>query len=65
MPITEFLARNAAHYGDEIALVEVNPELRDLQAQRPDWKEMSLVERNFHSGYRKTLSWHSFDEQAN
>jgi len=65
MPITEFLARNAAHYGDEIALVEVNPELRDLETQRPDWKEMSLAERNFHSGYRKTLSWHAFDEQAN
>jgi len=65
MPITEFLARNAAHYGDEIALVEVNPELRDLEIKRPDWKEMSLAERNFHSGYRKTLSWHAFDEQAN
>lgn len=65
MPITEYLARNAAHYGDEIALVEINPELRDLVSQRPDWKEMSLVERNFHSGYRKTLTWHAFDSQAN
>ena len=65
MPVTEFLARNAAHYSDEIALVEVNPEIRDLETKRPDWKEMSLVERNFHSGYRKTLSWHAFDEQAN
>ncbi|MDR0530491.1 MAG: acyl--CoA ligase [Oscillospiraceae bacterium] len=64
MPITEFLARNAAHYGDEIALVEVNPEIRELET-RNDWKEMSLVERNFHSGYRKTLTWHAFDEQAN
>ena len=65
MPVTEFLARNAAHYGNEIALVEVNPELRELEARRPDWKEMSLVERNFHSGYRKTLSWYAFDSQAN
>ena len=65
MPITEFLARNAAHYGDETALVEVNPELRELATQKPDWKEMSLVERNFHSGYRKTITWLEFDEQAN
>ncbi|MDR2752767.1 MAG: acyl--CoA ligase [Oscillospiraceae bacterium] len=65
MPITEFLARNAAHYGDEIALVEVNPEIRELETKKPDWKEMSLVERNLHSGYRKTLTWHAFDEQAN
>jgi acyl-CoA synthetase (AMP-forming)/AMP-acid ligase II len=65
MPITEFLARNAAHYSDEIALVEVNPEIRELETKKPDWKEMSLVERNFHSGYRKTLTWYAFDEQAN
>ncbi|MCL2105620.1 MAG: AMP-binding protein [Oscillospiraceae bacterium] len=66
MPITEFLTRNAAHYGDEIALVEVNPELREKAARRQsDWKEMSLVEQNAYAGYRKTLTWHAFDEQAN
>ncbi len=27
MPITEFLVRNANLYGDEISLVEMNPEL--------------------------------------
>ena len=65
MPITEFLARNAAHYSGEVALVEVNPELREQGAQKTDWKEMTLAERNLHSGYRKTLTWHAFDEQAN
>ncbi|MDR3314605.1 MAG: acyl--CoA ligase [Oscillospiraceae bacterium] len=65
MPITEFLARNAAHYGDEVALVEVNPELREKALAQPDWKELSLVERDFHSGYRKTVTWRQFDEQAN
>ena len=64
MPITEFLARNAAHYGDEVALVEVNPELRD-KARPRDWKELRLVERDSHSGYRKTITWRQFDEQAN
>ncbi|MDR1928304.1 MAG: acyl--CoA ligase [Oscillospiraceae bacterium] len=65
MPITEFLARNAAHYGDDAALVEINPELRELAVAQTDWKELSLVERSAHTGYRKTLSWHAFDESAN
>ncbi|MDR2524649.1 MAG: AMP-binding protein [Oscillospiraceae bacterium] len=65
MPITEFLARNAAHYGDDVALVEVNPGLRERALAQPDWREMRLVERDFHSGYRKTLTWRKFDEQAN
>ena len=65
MPITEFLTRNAAHYQGEVALVEVNPELREQEAKKTDWKEMTLAERNLHSGYRKTLTWHAFDEQAN
>jgi acyl-CoA synthetase (AMP-forming)/AMP-acid ligase II len=65
VPITEFLARNAAHYGDEVALVEVNPELREKTPPPPDWKELSLVERDFHTGCRKSLTWHAFDEQAN
>lgn len=65
MAITELLARNAAHYGDEIALVEVNPEIREMAAKKTDWKEMSLVENDLRSGYRRTLTWHAFDEQAN
>ncbi|MDR2647348.1 MAG: acyl--CoA ligase [Oscillospiraceae bacterium] len=65
MPITEFLSRNAAHYGDEIALVEVNPALREETSTQTDWRELTLAEHDFHSGYRKTITWHTFDEQAN
>ena len=33
MPITEILARNAALYGEEISLVEINPEIKEVQSQ--------------------------------
>ena len=29
MPITEYLERNRKLYGDEVALVELNPEQKD------------------------------------
>ena len=29
MPITKFLENNAAAYGDEVCLVEINPELKE------------------------------------
>ena len=30
MPITDFLRRNAHDYADEVALVEINPEIQEL-----------------------------------
>ena len=30
MPITEILERNAREFGNDVALVEVNPEIRDV-----------------------------------
>lgn len=32
MPITEILARNAVMYGDDVSLVEINPEIKELKA---------------------------------
>ncbi|MDR2089719.1 MAG: AMP-binding protein [Clostridiales Family XIII bacterium] len=63
MPITAFLESNAKEYGDEVSLVEINPELID----RDDlsWKEYSLVETAHVQGYRKTVTWREFDERAN
>ncbi|MDR2132978.1 MAG: long-chain fatty acid--CoA ligase, partial [Clostridiales Family XIII bacterium] len=63
MPITAFLESNAKEYGDEVSLVEINPDLID----RDDlsWKEYSLVESAHVQGYRKTLTWREFDERAN
>jgi acyl-CoA synthetase (AMP-forming)/AMP-acid ligase II len=63
MPITEFLERNAALYGAETAMVEINPELSE---QNPDasWREYNLVETG-DTPYRKEMTWSSFDERAN
>ena len=43
MVITDFLERNARLYGEETALVEINPsEERDRAVT---WREASLIER--------------------
>ena len=37
MPVTDFLERNVKLYGDETALVELNPEMKDdLEGIRSD-----------------------------
>ena len=41
MVITEILERNASLFGDEVCLVEINPEIKECKA---DWKEYDLVE---------------------
>ena len=42
MPITDLLERNSKLYGDEIALVEINPEVQETQ--RVTWKEYALIQ---------------------
>ena len=42
MPVMEYLERNAKLYGDEVALVELNPAVAD--GRRMTWKEYSLIE---------------------
>ena len=37
MPVTQFLERNAKLYGNEVALVELNPEMTDKR--RTTWKD--------------------------
>ena len=36
MPVTDFLRRNAKDYADEIALVELNPEMEDTRRKIPE-----------------------------
>lgn len=62
MPITEFLERNARDFGDEVCLVEINPELKERQ--RLTWKEYSLVMPEG-GDHRRELTWREFDEKAN
>ncbi|MCL2496758.1 MAG: acyl--CoA ligase, partial [Clostridiales bacterium] len=63
MPITNMLAKNAELYGDTLCLTEINPEQEENR--RPDWREFALVETAHHNGYRKELTWRSFDDKAN
>lgn len=63
MPITELLSRNAELYGDDIALVEVNPDVKEVR--RITWKEYELIEPNPLCHYRREITWKVFDEKAN
>lgn len=63
MPITELLERNAELYGNDVALVEVNPEVKEVR--RVTWKEYELIEPAPMSHYRREITWKVFDEKAN
>ncbi len=63
MPITEILSQNAQLYGDEVCLVELNPE--DDEKRRVTWKEYELIEDTAKDGSRRTMTWREFDEKAN
>ncbi|MCR5427009.1 MAG: acyl--CoA ligase [Lachnospiraceae bacterium] len=63
MPVTEFLERNARLYGDEVALVELNPEEKDTR--RVTWKEYDLIEPSVFEPYRREITWSVFEEKAN
>ena len=63
MPITDLLERNSKLYGDEIALIEVNPEIEE--PQRVTWKEYELIQPTSSAPYRRTITWSVFDEKAN
>ena len=61
MVITEVLARNARLYGDEISLVELNPEAEEKH--RP-WREFELVQPIEVRHHRRELTWREFEERA-
>ncbi|MBR2933998.1 MAG: acyl--CoA ligase [Oscillospiraceae bacterium] len=63
MPITDLLERNSKLYGDETALVEINPEIQE--EQRVTWKEYELIQPTSSAPYRREISWSIFDEKAN
>ena len=62
MPITEILARNAALYGEEISLVEINPQIKAFKA---NWRDCELVDPNPEKRYRREITWREFDDKAN
>ena len=63
MPITDFLRRNAHDYADEVALVEINPEIQELD--HATWRDYSLVQSTCMQPYRRQITWSVFDEKAN
>ena len=63
MPITEMLWRNARLYGNEIALVEINPALE--QKREVTWRDYDLVEASSTTHSRREITWEQFDEAAN
>lgn len=63
MVITDFLERNANEFGDDICLVEVNPERKE--SRRVTWREYELIESTSPEYYRNEISWQIFDEKAN
>ena len=64
MIITDFLEKNARLYGQESALVEINPsEERDKAVT---WWDFNLIESASQDApYRRELSWKDFDRRAN
>lgn len=63
MPITDFLQKNAALYGRETCLSEINPIPQESAAS--EWKEYALVETCRIAGYRRELTWRAFEDRAN
>ena len=63
MPITEILEENCKKYGNDICLVEINPEIQE--ARHVSWKEYELIESNPSNFYRREITWNVFNEKAN
>lgn len=63
MPITDLLERNAKEFCHETALVEINPEVKELR--RVTWKEYELIKSSPTESYRREITWSVFDEKAN
>ena len=61
--ITEILERNAAEFGSDVALVEINPQ--ELEKRSVTWREYSLTEPSPDDAFRSEITWAAFDEQAN
>lgn len=63
MPVTDLLERNCKLYGEEVALVELNPTMPDTR--RTTWKEYDLMQPTSSKPYRREITWAIFDEKAN
>ena len=63
MPITQFLERNAEKWPNDVALVELNP---DIKVPRlTTWKEYELIQPLHEVASRQEITWAVFNEKAN
>ncbi len=63
MPVTEILERNARDFGNDVCLVEINPELKETR--RVTWREYDLIQPTFSPYHRREITWSVFNEKAN
>ena len=63
MPVTDYLRRNAALYGEDVALVEINPDIQERR--RVTWRDYDLIESPPAKPYRREITWKVFDEKSN
>ncbi len=63
MPIIDYLERNASDFGNDIALVEINPDVQETR--RVTWREYELIESTPTCSYRREITWAVFNEKAN
>ncbi len=63
MPITDILEQNCKLYGNDVCLVEINPEQKD--SQRVTWREYDLMQPTEAPYYRREITWNIFNEKAN
>ena len=59
----EMLERNSRLYGEDVALVEINPGVPETR--RLSWRDYSLVQETEKNYYRREISWNVFNEKAN
>ena len=63
MPVIDFLERNVKLYGNETALVELNPEIKETR--RMTLNEYVLIQPTTDEPYRREITWNVFNEKAN
>ncbi len=62
MTIIDILTQNAEKYGDETALVEINPSFDP--AGRMTWRDYALMQPEIGQPFRRELNWSDFNKKA-
>ncbi len=63
MTIIDFLTENTRKYGEETALVEINPEFR--LSEKITWRDYSLMQPEVGKPFRREITWKMFEKHAN